>query len=197
MLMRSSTSKTPSETAISIVAIGVFVLFMIAVVIGIAMEPREPDQQKQFLEIVKKYRDSYNATNDLANPTYQSQRTKAICELFNGNLSVTDWFGNVKNFWHMSDGRVGLAVSFPRYERADPYVILSGEQALISPSDPLNKKILSLCRRRDLYFSGQFMPSTKDCIHEVRMTTDGITETQWLFKFDSVRQKIPGPGGGR
>jgi hypothetical protein len=189
-------SKTPSETAVTIVVLGVFVLFTVAVVLLIVMESRGPDQQQKFMEIVQKYRDSNNAANDLANPAYQSQRAKAICELFNGSPFVTNWFGNVKDFWRMSDGRVGLAVSFPHYETVDSYVILSGEHTLISPSDPLNKMILSLYRRKNLYFSGQFMPSTNDCLHEVSMTTNGMRETQWLFKFDSVDQRSVAPGGG-
>jgi hypothetical protein len=38
------------------------------------------DQQKQFTVIAKKYCDSYDAANGLANPAYQSQRANAICE---------------------------------------------------------------------------------------------------------------------
>jgi hypothetical protein len=145
------------------------------------------DEQKRFTTIAKKYRDSHDAANDLANPAYQSQRGNALCELFNGNLSITGWSGTVKEFWRLSDGRVGLAVSLPAFETIDPYVtLLSGEETLISPSDLLSKRILSLHRGQGLQFSGQFMPSAKDCLEEVSMTSSGTREQQWLFKFTAV-----------
>jgi hypothetical protein len=64
-----------------------------------------PDQQKQFAAFAKQYRDSSDAANDLTNPAYQPRRADATCKLFNGNLSVIDWRGNVKDFWRMSDLR--------------------------------------------------------------------------------------------
>jgi hypothetical protein len=41
------------------------------------------EQQKQFAAIIAEYRDSYNAADDLAKPTYQPQRVMpfAICSM--------------------------------------------------------------------------------------------------------------------
>jgi hypothetical protein len=204
----NETPNEPSDLLAQLLLVGVPFLFMVFFVLHVLF--REPlrihylertiaDEQKQFTTIAKKYRDSHDAANDLANPAYQSQRANAICELFNGNLSVTDWLGTVKEFWRISDGRVGLAVSLPDFETIDPYVtLLSGEQTLISPSDPLSKRILSLHGAhgaQGLHFSGQFMPSAKDCLQEVSMTTSGTREQQWLFKFTAVPpQAIPVDG---
>jgi hypothetical protein len=204
-----SMSETPNEhpdLPAQLLLVSVPFLFMVFFVLYVLFhEPLRihylerilADEQKQFSAIAKKYRDSQDAAGDLANPSYQSQRGSAICELFSGNLSVTDWQGTVKDFWRLSDGRVGLAVSLPAFETIDRYVtLLSGEETLISPSDPLSKRILSLHRGQGLRFSGRFMPSAKDCLEEVSMTTSGIREQQWLFKFTAVPpQGIP--TGGR
>ena len=202
----NATPNEPSDLLAQLLLVGVPLLFM--VFFGLHVLFREPlrihylertmaDEQQQFTAIAKKYRDSHHAANDLANPAYQSQRANAICELFNGNLFVADWLGTVKDFWRVADGRVGLAVSLPAFETIDPYVtLLSGEETLISPSDPLSKRILSLRRGQSLRFSGQFMPSAKSCLHEMRMTTSGATEQQWLFQFTAVPPQAI-PVGGR
>jgi hypothetical protein len=204
-----SMNETPNEHSdlpAQLLLVSVPFLFMVFFVLHVLfheplrihyLERTLADEQKQFTAIAKKYRDSQDAANDLANPGYRSQRGSAICELFSGNLSVTDWLGTVKDFWRLSDGRVGLGVSLPALEAIDPYVtLLSGEETLISPSDPLSKRILSLHRGQGLQFSGQFMPSAKDCLQEVSTTTSGTREQQWLFKFTAVPPQAI-PTGGR
>jgi hypothetical protein len=166
------------------------------------------DQQKQFMANIKKYRDSYNAADDVAKPAYRPQRANVICSLFNGSLSVANWYGYVKEFWSTPDGRAGLAVLLPTEYNMSSQTLLSNEHTLIPPSDPLNKWILTLSkvksfsldawqtRGQALFLSGQFMPSTADCLQEVSMPTSGaMMEPQWLFKFSSLRPFAP-PGGG-
>jgi hypothetical protein len=163
------------------------------------------DQQKQFMAGIKKYRDSYNGADGSAKPAYRQQRANAICNLFNGNLSVANWLGFVKEFWSTPDGRAGLAVWLPaEYNNMSSEILLSGEQTLIPPSDPVSKTILTLSketsysldawqsRGQALFFSGQFMPSTTDCLQEVSRSASGsMTEPQWLFKFSSLSPFAP------
>jgi hypothetical protein len=188
---------------------GFLVFFVVTILTGDPihihwLEQNMNDQQKQFMASIKKYRDSYNTADDLAKPSYRPQRANDICNLFNGNLSVVDWFGYVKEFWSMPDGRAGLAVLLPTEYNTSSEILLSSEQTLIPPSDPLNKRILTLSkiksfsfdawqtRGQALFFSGQFMPSTTDCLQEVSMTASGaMTEPQWLFKFSSLRPFAP------
>jgi hypothetical protein len=188
---------------------GIFVFFVVTILTGDPihihwLEQNMTDQQKQFMANIKKYRDSYNAADELAKPTYRPQRANAICNLFKGNLSVANWFGYVKEFWSMADDRAGLAVLLPTEYNMSSATLLSSEQTLIPPSDPLNKKILTLSKRKSfsldawqsrgqaLFFSGQFMPSTTDCLQESSMTaSESLMEPQWLFKFSSLRPFAP------
>jgi hypothetical protein len=189
----------PLPMPLPMLMLGAAAVFVVAATITAIITGKPlSEQQKQFAAIIAEYRDRHNAADDLAKPAYRPQRANAICNLFNGNLSVADWHGDVKEFWHTSDGRAGLAV-WLRQNRL--YVtLLSDEETLISPSDPLNKTILTLSRAKDyrfdserpighpVLFSGQFMPSTKDCVREVSWTANGsMTEPQWSFKFSSLR----------
>jgi hypothetical protein len=166
------------------------------------LEQHMNDQQKQFATIIKRYRDSYEAADDLASAAYRSQRANAICNLFDGNLSVVDWFGYVEGISHKSDDRVGLAVLLPTENNMPSQILFSGEETLISPTDSLYRTILSLhtasypltiwsesggwFRGQALFFSGQFMRSTENCLQEGSMS-NAMTEPQWLFKFSSLR----------
>src|SRR3984893_9311608 len=94
------------------------------------LEQHMNDQQKQFAAITKKYRNSYSAANDLEKPAYQPQRADAICNLFNGNLQVADWFGYVRETSRMSDGQAGLAVWLPTENNMPAETLLSGEKIL-------------------------------------------------------------------
>jgi hypothetical protein len=197
----------PMPLSIYLLMFGAGAVFIVAGIITAVINAKPPnEQQLQFAAIMVAYRDSYNAADDLAKPAYRPQRANTICNLFNGNLSVADWHGFVKERWHTSDGRAGLAVWL--LETRLSVTLLSDEETLISPSDPLNKKILTLTGNK-IYnfgmgrrvgefvsFSGQFMPSTMDCVREVSMTASGsMTEPQCSFKFSSLRSfGIPGAG---
>jgi hypothetical protein len=199
----------PLPFPVYLVMLGVSAVFVVAGIITAIINNKPlTEQQKQFAAIIAEYRDSYNAADDLAQPAYRPQRANAICNLFNGNLSVANWRGDVKEFWHTSDGRAGLAVWLR--EKGLYVTLLSDEETLTSPSDPLNKTILSLGRAKSsrldserpegasVLFSGQFMPSTRDCVREVSMTAGGsMTEPQWSFKFSSLTSfGVPGGGPG-
>jgi len=83
------------------------------------LERDMPDQQKQFAGIAKKYHDSSNAVNDVANPAYRLQ------------YASENWFGTAKDVWRMPDGRVALAVRLPAFETPDTYLtLLSGEELI-------------------------------------------------------------------
>jgi hypothetical protein len=106
------------------------------------LEQHMSDQHKQFATVIKKYRDSYEAADDLTSATYRSQRANAICNLFDGNLSVVDWFGYVDGISRKSDGRVGLAVLLPTENNMPPQILFSGEETPISPRDALYQTLL-------------------------------------------------------
>jgi hypothetical protein len=172
------------------------------------LEQHVSDPQKQFAAIVKKYRDSYEAADDLAlAAAYRPQRANAICNLFDGSLSIVDWFGYVEGISRKSDGRVGLTVLLAE-NNMPSQILFSGEKTLVSPTDSLYRTILNLYvaqthypktiysemsgwfRQLPLFFSGQFMPSTEDCL-QVGGMSNAMTEPQWLFKFSSLRPFTP------
>jgi hypothetical protein len=171
------------------------------------LEQHMSDQQKQFATVIKKYHDSYEPVDDLKSAAYRTERANAICNLFDGNLSVVDWFGYVEGISRTSDGWVGLAVLLPTENNMPPQILFSGEKTLISPRDSFYQTILNLQAARSHYpvtiwseiggwfrgqpsfFSGQFMPSTKDCLQE-EGTSNAMTEPKWLFKFSMLRPFI-------
>jgi hypothetical protein len=173
------------------------------------LEQHISDQQKQFAAIIKKYRDSYEATDDSAlAAAYRSQRANAICNLFDASLSAVDWFGYVERISLMADDRVGLAVLLPTENNMPSQILFNGRNALISPTDSLYRTIINLYAARShshvlifsemggwfrgqpLFFSGQFAPSTEDCLQAGGMS-NAMTEPQWLFKFRSLRPFTP------
>jgi hypothetical protein len=65
--------------------------------------------------------------------------------------------------------------------------LLSDEETLTPPSDPLNNTVLALNRGRSLFFDGKFMPSATNCLQEVSTPHGSSLDLQLLFKFSSLQ----------
>lgn len=156
------------------------------------------DEEKKVIAIISAAQNSSeSAKNDMVRGGIKANRDNELCKLI-GSGGVHRWTGVVDNLSANSDGYGVLSVKI-----ADNITLKTWnnsfsdteDHTLINPSSDVFKSASNLSVGQQVVFSGKFLPDADgNCTHESSLgLTGGLSEPEFIFKFDKIEQKIEQP----
>jgi len=163
--------------------------------LSLAQTASMPDLQQRFLSLVDDFADKYkSAPNDMAKGALRAQRAKEICALLKKPFKVQGWRGTVAKLSSNNEGKGVLVVDLNKISAAQTWNNALSDlshKTLITPGTQLHDAAMQLSRKQEVIFSGQFLPSDKDCIREGSLTQAGsMTDPDWIFRFSEIEPAI-------
>lgn len=158
---------------------------------------RPPMLQELFVNAVADGTNAFRSagSSEFAQGATRPARSTAICALGIGrNPQVHEWVGTVVRRTTNSEGRGVLHV------RLSDTVTLKTwnnslsdfrDRTLVEPGSPVFQAMSQLAEGTIVRFSGSFVPSPVDCVHESSLTLRGsMTSPEFIFRFDGLRRAI-------
>lgn len=149
-----------------------------------------PQDQKQFIEIVERFRSAYTqGDSDIAKDATRLQRAKAICAAIRTPV-VQNWAGTVFKISSNREGTGVLELTLSTNMKVTTWndsIADVGDHTLIDPKSSLFDQTVLLKKNQEVLFSGSFIPDPMDCFRETSVTlAESMDKPEFLFRFSDV-----------
>ncbi len=154
-----------------------------------------PSDQARFMAAVTRARSQFAAApNELAAGGIRKARQQAICSVLQGR-DAAGWIAKISYLSTNGEGRgvitlelePGLQVSTWNNALSD-----YSDKTLIDPDTQLFKSLAGMKKGDAVRFSGEFFPSTLDCVRERSVTLAGSMKSPvFTMRFSSIRKLSP------
>jgi hypothetical protein len=150
-----------------------------------------PDLQEEFTRIVQDGQEAAEGGNEVAAHKAHEVRTEAMCDALPDDLRISDWIGEVDEIDTTTGGDSGVL----DVQIADGINVTtwnnsmsdSGDHTLIDPESSLYDTLAELEEGDEITFSGTFIASESDCLHEQSLfETNSMEHPAFVFRFASV-----------
>ena len=164
---------------------------MLLVVAGATSPARVPDEQRDFLAIVKRGQTAVNDGNDLTLVTAARDRAGAVCTLLPRDGAVEDWVGTLEKVGTVFGGKSGQVsvaldddIHLRTWSRASQD---KQDHTLVDPNSDVYRSLADLKAGAKVRFSGTFEPNGATCVHETSVfARNGMLTPSFVFRFTAV-----------
>ena len=174
-----------------VVATVATVFIVLSVIVGSGSPARAPEEEKQFLDAVKRGQTAVQDGNDITLVTAARDRASAVCALLPHDGAVDDWIGTIEKVGTVFGGKKGhLSVSVGEDVELRTWKRESDDakdRTLVDPNSDVYQALADLKAGDEVQFSGTFEPQGATCIHETStFAKNGMLTPGFVFRFTEV-----------
>lgn len=152
--------------------------------------PSNPQAEDAALVTLHRYTAEYSgANNDIIRARLTAQRNAELCAVL--PRKVEGWVGRLTELSLIGTGEAMLTVDLDGKVSVRTWnnmVSDALDHSTVPPNTPLASKLETMKTGSIVRFSGQFIPDSKSCIHEMSVTTaGGMDSPEFLFRFTDVQ----------
>lgn len=172
-------------------AVVVTVLVLVWLVSSTGSPARVPQQERDFLEIVKRGQTAVREGNDITLVTAARDRSGGICALLPRDGRVEDWVGTINKVGTVTGGKqgqlsvtVGEDVKLRTWSRESED---TRDHTLVDPNSDVYRALADLKSGDRIRFDGSFVARGASCLHETSVfAKNGMLTPSFVFQFTAV-----------
>lgn len=172
----------------TLVVTGLVVIWIVASAGGPA---RLPQEERDFLDVVKRGQTAVSDGNDITLVTAARDRTSGACALLPRDGRVEQWVGTISEVGTVFGGKQGhLTVEIGQDVKLRTWSRESedgDDHTLIDPNSDVYQALADLKSGDRVRFDGRFVPKGASCLHETSVfARNGMLTPSFVFQFTSV-----------